>query len=248
MKILITGGGKGTFAEKIAVEARMRHRVVCLSRKQLDTACETMHWRLYDEKPDVIIHCGAFAKPINTHEQFPEKSVRNNILGTAKLVHKVLELKRKTKVVFISTDYVYPGLTGNYKETDPLKPINFYAQSKLAGEMAVSMLSEHLIFRASVHDFPYQHKNVFYDLWKSPLWKDEAVKIIMTLIDAGTEGIYNLGGPRMSAFDFIKQRHADVQPISTEDIPEGKFPVDCSMNLAKLETALGKSMEEFLCR
>ena len=42
--------------------------------------------------------------------------------------------------LFISTNYVYPGTKGNYKETDPVLPFNNYGWSKLGGESAFTCI------------------------------------------------------------------------------------------------------------
>ena len=49
------------------------------------------------------------------------------------------------RLIYMSTDYVYPGTTGNYKEEDPLLPINDYAWTKLGGECAVQLYNNSLI-------------------------------------------------------------------------------------------------------
>ncbi len=41
------------------------------------------------------------------------------------------------KMIHISTDSVFDGQRGNYRETDQPNPINVYARTKLAGEQAV---------------------------------------------------------------------------------------------------------------
>lgn len=254
MKLLITGArecwrpgqnrGPKSFAEMIAnvAETRSYEKIWCKTKYELDTSHAGSVLRALEEfHPDVIVHCGAFAKPINLHEEQAERSNKQNIIGTSVLVDEVFyhqrRYKREVKLVFLSTDYVYPGIDGNYCETDPVKPINFYAQSKLAGEMAVSMLPNHLILRASIHDFPYPHQNVFCDLIKSPLWKDEAIPIILDLIEKDARGTFNLGGPTMSLFDFISQRQKDINPIYVVETP-GKFPKNCSMNTDKMKEFL----------
>ena len=45
-----------------------------------------------------------------------------NIIGTANIVRACTKLK--IKLIYFSTNYVYPCKKGNYKETDPLMPIN----------------------------------------------------------------------------------------------------------------------------
>ena len=62
--------------------------------------------------------------------------------------------KKNIKLIYFSTNYVYPGKRGNYKEEDPLLPVNNYAWSKLGGEAAVQMYSNSLILRVSMTEKP----------------------------------------------------------------------------------------------
>ena len=66
------------------------------------------------------------------HERKISKSIDLNIVGTTNIV-KACEQK-KTKLVFLSTSYIYPGKKGKYKETDPVLPWNNYGWSKLGAE------------------------------------------------------------------------------------------------------------------
>ena len=55
------------------------------------------------------------------------------------------------KLIYFSTNYVYPGVKGNYSENDNLFPVNNYAWSKLGGECSVKLYKNSLIVRG-MHD------------------------------------------------------------------------------------------------
>ena len=59
---------------------------------------------------------------MNIHDKKISKSIDLNIIGTANVV-KICE-KYNIKLIYFSTNYVYPGKKGNYKELDPISPIN----------------------------------------------------------------------------------------------------------------------------
>ena len=69
-------------------------------------------------KPDILIHLAGLSRPMNIHEKNISKSIDLNIIGTANIT-KACE-RRNIKLIYFSTNYVYPGKKGNYKETDPL--------------------------------------------------------------------------------------------------------------------------------
>ena len=78
----------------------------------------------------------------------------------------------------MSTSYVYEGVRGNYKETDPVLPWNNYAWSKLGGECAVQMYKNSLIFRACVIEKPFVHNKAFSNVKLNFIFHDEIVKLL----------------------------------------------------------------------
>ena len=58
------------------------------------------------------------------HEKDISSSIDANIIGTANIVKKCSD--KKIKLIYFSTNYVYPGTKGNYSESDPILPINNY--------------------------------------------------------------------------------------------------------------------------
>ena len=86
------------------------------------------------------------------------------------------------KLVYISTDYVYPCTEGNYSENSALFPVNEYAWSKLGGECAVKLYKNSLILRMALCQKPFPHPKALVDIKKSYLYMDKAASIILKLI------------------------------------------------------------------
>ena len=80
---------------------------------------------------------------MDIHEKNINLSIKKNIIGTCNIVRVCNEYN--VKLIYFSTNYVYPGKRGNYKETDPILPCNNYGWSKLGGECAVQMYKNSLI-------------------------------------------------------------------------------------------------------
>lgn len=90
--------------------------------------------------PDVVIHCAAYTA-VDRAEEEPELCEAVNAGGTRNLA----EICRRidAKMIYISTDYVFPGSGENfYEPDDPKGPKNVYGRSKLHGEDAVREILE----------------------------------------------------------------------------------------------------------
>lgn len=150
-KILILIG-TGRLSDYLVTDLEKKYgdaaRIVQVSRKECNITSRAQVYDLFKlYEPDIFIHTAAMTNPMQAHEENPAESIQVNIVGTANIASICAIFK--TKMVYISTDYVYPGFEGPHGELDPVLPFCNYGRSKLGGEMAVQMLSDHLIFRAS---------------------------------------------------------------------------------------------------
>jgi len=182
------------------------------------------------KKPKYFIHVAALSRPMSIHDKKISKSIDLNIIGTCNVV-KICE-KLKIKLIYFSTGYVYPGIKGNYKETDSLNPINKYAFSKLGGECAVRMYDNSLILRIIMCEKPFVHKSAFYDVKTNFIFQDDVAKIIPKLLNK--RGIINIGGKTQSVYNFAKKYNNKIRQISGKKI----FPPNPSMNVTKLKKIL----------
>ena len=134
-KILVTGGD-GRFA-KVLKEKNKILDLKFLSKKELNILNEKSIEKAINKfKPIIILHCAALSRPMSIHDKDITKSIDINIIGTANIV-KICE-KNNVKLIYFSTGYVYPGIKGNYKETDPVKPFNNYGLFKIRWRMRCS--------------------------------------------------------------------------------------------------------------
>ena len=87
--------------------------------------------------------------------------------------------KENIKLIYFSTNFVYPGKKGNYKETDPVLPINKYAISKFGGECSVQMYENSLILRISMTEKPFIHKKAFSDVEMNFMFHESLAKNLL---------------------------------------------------------------------
>lgn len=149
MKVFITGvsGQLGHDVAEVLTERGIEHKGV--SSKELDICDrDAVLTALSEYKPDAVIHCAAYTK-VDLAESEPERCWRVNVDGTRNIAEACRALN--TKMVYISTDYVFPGEGDRpYEVSDATRPLNTYGRTKLAGELAVqSMTDSHFIVRTS---------------------------------------------------------------------------------------------------
>ena len=137
---------------------------------------------------------------MNSHNKNINKSIDLNIIGTSNIVKACSN--NKIKLIYFSTNYVYPGKKGNYKETDDLNPINNYAWSKLGGESAVKLYKNSLILRLCITDYPFVHRKAIKGAFSSFIYNKEVAKIIPYILDE--IGVINIGGKRRDIYEFAK--------------------------------------------
>jgi dTDP-4-dehydrorhamnose reductase len=91
---------------------------------------------LDDAKPQIVIHCAANRSP-DLCDKDPEQARRVNVDATRTLAE--LTAERNILLVYISTDYVFPGVEGEapYEADATTKPPNLYGELKRDGEQAV---------------------------------------------------------------------------------------------------------------
>ena len=230
MKIIFTGGS-GRFGKKFKNKTTIKN-IFYPSSKEMDiTDYNSVKKYLSKNKPTTIIHCAALSRPMDIHDKEVSRSININIIGTANLVKFCSE--NKIKFVYFSTNYVYPGITGKYKESDPLLPYNNYAWSKLGGECAVQMYKESLIIRLCMTEKPFIHKYAFDDLITNFIFHDEVVKMMPKLLKK--KGILNLGGPVQSVYKFAKKYNPKIKSVISSDLLKKKIPTNHSMDISKLK-------------
>lgn len=238
MKILISGGNSRFAAELMKCDTQ--HNLIPLSKQDMDiTDIKSIQAAIDKYHPDVFLHTAALSRPMAVHTENPDVSIQVNIIGTSNCVLSCI--KNNLKFVYISTDYVYPGVSGNYKESDGLQPVNKYAWSKLGGECASMLYDNSLILRMAMFEKPFPHKKAFTDSLKSCIWNSEAAKITLRLIDINAVGVYNVGSDTKSIFDFVVQENCHIFKESRHSIKEN-VPSDSSMNLERLKTKLNDSI------
>ncbi|VVB63246.1 ADP-L-glycero-D-manno-heptose-6-epimerase [uncultured archaeon] len=220
-------------------------------------------------RPDVIVHTAALTD-VDLCETDKNLAYRMNAQATKTLAESAREVGAFT--VYTSTDYVFDGSRGMYKEEDATNPVNYYGYSKLQGELYCDAVARTCVIYGSR---PASGK-VNFALWiLERLRKEEAVKVVtdqyitptlntnlalmvLELAERKLDGLYHLAGAtRISRYDFAvelaRNFGLDEGLIIKSRMSEMKWaairPVDSSLDTSKASRCLDAkpwSIEEAL--
>lgn len=229
-KIIVTGG-TGRFGNCLK-NIKTKHSIL-FPKKKIFNILNPINLKKYlkKTKADMVIHLAGLSRPMSIHEEDINKSIELNIVGTANVTKVCSELD--IKLIYFSTNYVYPGIKGNYSENDSLLPVNNYAWSKLGGECSVHLYQNSLIVRVCMTEKPFLHKSAFVNVKSSFMYHEEVAKILFKLIDK--KGIINIGGKSQYIYDFAKKGNKKVKKSFLKKNAKIGMPFDSSINTKKLK-------------
>jgi dTDP-4-dehydrorhamnose reductase len=154
--------------------------------------------------------------------------ITTNIIGASNVAKACLITGKR--LVYISSDYVYKGDSGNYKETDALLPSNDYSWSKLGGECAVRMVENHLIIRTSFGSSRFPYPIAFNNKWTSKDYVDVIAPMILQACKSEMRGVINIGTEKKTMLSYARKRNPEVKGMPLTD---NISPRDSSLNLDK---------------
>lgn len=219
--------------------------------------------------PDIIIHTSALVD-LNLCET--EKTFASRV-NSASGKH-LATLFPNAHFIYISTDSVFDGVDGNYKEEMQTNPLNHYAFTKREGERVIQKISKRaLILRTnifghksngkSLFDWAYQelkhNKPIkgFEDVYFNPLYTGQVAQIIEQVLTQHPHltGIYHLGcHETLNKYEFLKliskifQLNEElIAPSSIKNFPSKvKRPLNTTLNTQKLAAVMKRtfSIEE----
>ena len=238
-------GGSGNLGSSI-IKSRLFNNIKYPNKKKLNILSQRMIEKyLQKNNIELIIHCAGMAR-VRECEQNKLMAFKTNVTGTSNISKSIQNIKKKKnkiiKLVYISSDAVYPSTNGNYRETHKLKHYNYYGLTKIKGEKIVNKLHSYIIIRTRFFNkkkikFKYSATNLF----NSGLEVSEIVKYIYRLIKKNFKGVINVGGPRVSDYKKYKRFKSNLKPCDKSKILSElnfKIAIDASMNLSKLKRLL----------
>ena len=214
-------------------------------------------------KPNMVVHAASETN-VDKCEVEKEHAWKVNVEGVKNIAFACNKVG--AKLVYISTDYVFDGLKGNYSEEDKPNPINYYGVTKFEGEKKVIQhCPDHVILRTSVlygwHPWKQnfvtwvinqlkQNKEiaVVQDHFNTPTLADNLAEMSIEALQKDLHGVYHASGSeRINRYDFAvqiaKTFNLDaslIKPIKMSQLASwvAKRPKDSSLNTDKIQKQL----------
>ncbi len=228
-RILITGAS-GLLGLNTALEASQSHHVIgqmnshplrveAFATVQSNLLAPGEIQRLLDlAQPDWVIHCAALAN-IDACEGDPQRARQLNSEVPRLLARYVV--RSGARLLHVSTDAVFDGLGGDYREEDAPNPLSVYARTKLEGEQAVAeenpaaiiarvnLFGWSLTGKRSLAEFFFNKLSAgercmgFTDVLFCPMLANDLGLLFLRMLEAGLSGLYHaVGSECLSKYEF----------------------------------------------
>lgn len=258
MKLLVTGvkGQLGYDVCKVLSARGIEHRGVDIEDFDITNA-QAAHDYIAAYRPDGVIHCSAWTA-VDRAEDELEKVRAVNAEGSRNIASVCKEID--AKLVYISTDYVFPG-TGErfYEPDDPTGPLGAYGVTKLEGEQAVQALLERYfivrvswVFGKNGNNFvrtmlrlaeTKSELNVVCDQIGSPTYTADLAPLLCDMVVSEKYGVYHATNEGICSWaEFAEEifrlagKDVKVNPVPTSEYPtRAARPLNSRMSKAKLE-------------
>lgn len=160
---------------------------------------------------DVLIHAAALTQ-VDYCELHQQEAYDVNVNGTTYLLEAADAAC--AHVVYVSTDFVFDGVRGNYREDDPVGPVNYYGETKWLAEQQIqhtnmlwSIARTCLVYgnpvlgtRSNIISWVKENLeqgkpiNVVDDQVRTPTYVKDLADGIQRIAEKGAGGIFHLAG------------------------------------------------------
>ena len=197
-------------------------------------------------KPEIIIWCAG-----NKNLSETEESLKNTInvnFESIKGIEDYLNKFSSTHFIFLSSDYIFDGIKGNFKVNDKANPKTFYGISKLMAEQYIkkkfplfsivrtsAVIGKGSVFFDWLNNCVINKKKIsLYTNNFTPTPLDFLIRQIEYLFEKKTSGTYNIcGNKTLSRYDIglIISKYYGINPIFLKKEKNGnnRFQKDLSL-------------------
>ncbi len=216
-------------------------------------------------RPTHVIHTAAITN-VDYCEENPEACEKVNVKASKRLFEACEKLGAHFQ--FLSTDFVFNGEKGNYRETDQPDPLSVYARSKFKTEQLLltsdyknwsivrtiivygtghNLSRSNIVLWAKESLQEGKEMNVVTDQFRAPTFVPDLAKGCLEILARDKKGIFHLSGPQTLSIHELVLRIADyfqydkrnVKGISSATLNQAaKRPPRTGFDLAKAKREL----------
>jgi len=277
VKLIITGVN-GLLGQKLLEQAAAKYSILGIDiheepfNKKINFQYEQLDItdrRLLTESilnfyPHYLINTAAMTD-VDDCEENKEQCWKVNVQAVKNLVYAAQKIG--TKIVHLSTDYIFDGNHGPYSENDPSSPLDYYGKSKLASEnvlyasdLEYSIVRTMVLYGAGINVRPNfvtwlisalknkQQLTIVTDQIGSPTLADDLAAAILKIIELNKWDTFHVSGSEIIDRYRFALKIADVfglemnliSPITTRELNQkAPRPLSSGFNVNKATSELG---------
>lgn len=271
----LISGYKGNATFELIATSRGPNRMLDKSGyryREMDIANrDSVFQVLVEEKPDAIVHTAAMTN-VDACELDHEGCDLLNATAVQYMVEACNQLN--IHLIHLSTDFIFDGLDGPYREDDTPNPLSYYGHTKLKAEKIVmqatcpwaivrtvlvigiteGMSRSNIVLWAKGALEKGETINVVNDQFRTPTLAEDLAEGCMLIAEKGATGIYNISGKDfMSIYELVQHVaeywHLDkslIKPSTSDNLGQpAKRPPITGFQLKKAMDELGYNPNTF---
>ncbi len=288
LKTILVTGSNGLLGQKLVhliIEEYSQYKLIACSRgenriKQIEefiykdvdiTNSKEVEQLFVEFQPDIVINTAAMTN-VDQCEIEQEACWRTNVEAVENLIQE--SKKYNSHLIHLSTDFIFDGEKGMYKENDEVNPLSYYGKSKVAAEellkkskitwaiartiivygVAESMSRSNIVLWAREALQKGDKLNIVNDQFRSPTLAEDLANGCMLIAEKAATGIFHLSGKdymsisqlvkRMAA--FYKLDDSIIEEVSSKTLNQkAKRPPKTGFDLTKSINLLGYNPHSF---
>jgi|TARA_B100000315_G_scaffold247301_1_gene275821 dTDP-4-dehydrorhamnose reductase len=230
MKVLITGGS-GALGKSLKKPFKDAYFP---THEEMDiTNADSVNKAILGYKPDILIHTAALVGA-GKCDGNKEKTWLVNVEGTQNIVNTLKKLNNNCYLVYLSTACVFAGEKEKYyTEDDVPAPKNYYAITKLCGEIVARQYENACIIRTNfAPKEQWKYPKAFVDRFGTYLFTDNVAEGIYDVCEKREKGIIHIvGDKRMSMYELaLLAGSKNVSKMTLDEYNGYPLTVDMSIS------------------
>lgn len=253
MKTVLTTGSNGLLGQKLTEKVLAEGRIKLVATSKGANRYPVVEGYEYAEmdilnteqvkavvekyKPDAIIHTAAMTN-VDTGEANKEICYQLNVEATQNLISLCEE--NNIHLIHLSTDFIFDGADGPYKEDDAPNPLSYYGETKLLAELAVKkskanwailrtilvygitndMSRSNIVLWAKGALEKGQPINVVNDQWRMPTLAEDLAEACLLTVEKNAQGVYHVSGKDYMSIADLVRKVADYWSLDKSIISE----------------------------